>query len=81
MVRPAAASQANDITAAIIISPYEALVGTHKLVTVPYGFKRRVFKVNVPPGIAAGKVLRLRGQGRATANGGRSDLLLKVIIH
>jgi hypothetical protein len=81
MVRPAMPSrQETDIYGTINISPYEALVGTRKLVTVPHGFQRRVFRVNVPPGMQAGKVLRLRGMGRPTAAGQKGDLLLKVVI-
>jgi membrane associated rhomboid family serine protease len=80
VVRPATADQDADIHATISISPYEALVGTRKLVTVPHGFQRRVFRVNVPPGMEAGKVLRLRGQGRSTGPGQRGDLMLKVVI-
>ena len=60
--------------------PYEALVGSRKLVNVPDGFQRRIYNVIVHPGITAGKVLRLKGQGRSTASGGRGDLLLKVMI-
>jgi rhomboid family protein len=80
VARPTAAGREADIFATISISPYEALVGTRKLVTVPHGFQRRVFRVNVPPGMEAGKVLRLRGQGRSIAPGQRGDLLLKVVI-
>jgi membrane associated rhomboid family serine protease len=80
VVRPAAAERGADIFATITISPYEALVGTRKLVTVPHGFQRRVFRVNVPPGMEAGKVLRLRGQGQTTGRGQRGDLMLKVVI-
>jgi membrane associated rhomboid family serine protease len=81
MVRPTIAAQDADIIATLSISPYEALVGTRKMVTIPQGFQRRVFRVNVPPGMEAGKVLRLRGMGRSTATGERGDLLLKVVIH
>jgi len=80
VARPTPANQKADIFATIVVSPYEALVGSRKLVTVPYGFQRRMYNVIVPPGITAGKILRLKGQGRSTASGGRGDLLLKVMI-
>jgi membrane associated rhomboid family serine protease len=80
VARPTAAGRDADLYATIAISPYEALVGTRKLVTVPHGFQRRVFRVNVPPGMEAGKVLRLRGQGLAAGPGLRGDLMLKVVI-
>jgi membrane associated rhomboid family serine protease len=80
VVRPSAEGRNADIVATVSISPYEALVGTRKLVTVPHGFQRRTFRVNVPPGMEAGKVLRLQGQGRSLGTGQKGDLLLKVVI-
>jgi membrane associated rhomboid family serine protease len=80
VVRPDRSAEAADIYGSISISPYEALVGTRKLVNVPHGFQRRMLRVNVPPGMEAGKVLRLRGQGKVTSGGRRGDLLLKVMI-
>lgn len=72
--------RAGDLYATIAISPYEALVGTRKLVTIPVGFQRRVYRVNVPPGVSTGKILRLKGQGRTSPEGSRGDLMLKVIV-
>ncbi len=80
VVRPSTQDTTIDMHATIQVSPYEALVGTRKVVTIPFGFQRRMFRVNVPPGIEAGKVLRLKGQGRATTDGRRGDILLKVVI-
>ena len=80
VARPTAADHPADIYANMVVSPYEALVGCRKLVTVPYGFQRRMFNVIVPPGITQGKILRLKGQGRTSTAGGRGDLLLKVMI-
>ncbi len=81
MARPAADYKSEgDLHATIAISPYEALVGARKLVNVPVGFHRRTYRVVVPPGIEAGKQLRLRGQGRLLRDGSKGDLLLKVII-
>lgn len=81
MIRPSEPAQhESDIYATINISPYEALVGTRKLVTVPHGFQRRVFRVNVPPGMETGKILRLRGMGHPITPTRRGDMLLKVVI-
>jgi membrane associated rhomboid family serine protease len=81
MARPDAhGPTAGDLYATVIISPYEALVGTRKLVNIPTGLQRRTYRVNVPPGIQAGKQLRLRGQGRPLPDGGKGDLFLKVVI-
>ena len=49
VARPTAADQQADIHASIIVSPYEALVGARKLVTIPSGFQRRMYRVIVPP--------------------------------
>ena len=80
VARPVAIQAEADLHATLIISPYEALVGARKLITIPSGLQRRVYRVNVPPGISAGQVLRLKGQGRTTADGSRGDLLLKVAV-
>jgi membrane associated rhomboid family serine protease len=80
VARPTAMGDDPDLYAVVTVSPYEALVGSRKLVTVPHGLQRRVFNVIVPPGITPGKLLRLRGQGKTHADGSRGDLLLKIVI-
>ncbi len=81
IVRPTIAGTDPNLYGTIVISPYEALVGTRKLVNVPAaGLQRRVLRVNVPPGIGDGQVLRLRGMGKSLPDGRRGDLLLKVIV-
>ncbi len=80
VARPTAEGQNMDMHANIVISEYEALVGTRKVVSVPYGLKRRVFRVDVPPGMEPGKLLRLKGQGASMPDGKRGDLILKVVV-
>ncbi len=80
VLKPRPPGSSNDIYAGIFVTPYEALVGTRKVVTIPHGLHRRVYRVNVPPGIKAGKLLRLKGQGRANRDGNRGDVLIEVII-
>ena len=80
VARPDHSEGQADIYATIAVSTYEALVGVRKMVSTPSGFQRRLFRVNVPPGVNKGTVLRLRGQGRAKADGTRGDLLLRVVI-
>jgi membrane associated rhomboid family serine protease len=80
VARPDRSDQTADMHATVVVSPYEALVGARKLVSIPLGFQRRIYRVNVPPGITADKVLRLKGQGRTRPDGSRGDLLLKVVI-
>ena len=49
VARPTSAGQQADIHASIIVSPYEALVGARKMVTIPSGLQRRMYRVIVPP--------------------------------
>jgi membrane associated rhomboid family serine protease len=64
----------------ITITPLEAALGTQKIVNIPWGFQRRLFRVKVPSGTSHGSMLRLRGMGKRTVNGTRGDLFLKVLI-
>jgi membrane associated rhomboid family serine protease len=80
VAHPTAADRNMDMHATIVISEYEALVGTRKVVSVPYGLKRRMFRVDVPAGTEAGKFLRLRGQGTSMPGEKRGDLILKVVV-
>jgi membrane associated rhomboid family serine protease len=80
VVRPAASGSDAHLYATLTISPYEALVGTRKLVNIPWGFQKRLLRVLVPPGINAGQILRLKGLGKISPDGDRGDLLLKVVV-
>jgi membrane associated rhomboid family serine protease len=64
----------------ITITPFEAATGTDKLINIPWGFQKRLFRVAVPPGIHEGNTLRLKQMGRQLPDGRRGDLLLKVRI-
>jgi len=75
-------SGANDpnLYGVITITPAEATLGTKKLVNIPWGFQKRLFRVHVPPGVRDGTVLRLARMGKQVAPGKRGDLFLKVKI-
>jgi len=62
----------------VFISPREASQGTRKLVNVPAGLQKRLYRVTVPAGVSDGTVLRLAGLGRVSDDGRRGDLFLKV---
>ena len=62
----------------VFISPREARQGTRKLVNVPLGLQKRLYRVIVPSGVSDGTVLRLAGLGRVSDDGQRGDLFLKV---
>ena len=64
----------------VTITPFEAFAGTYKMINIPQGLQKRLFKVTVPPGIAEGSVLRLKGLGRRLPDGGRGDVMLKVSV-
>jgi hypothetical protein len=64
----------------IRITPHEAAVGGKKMINIPWGFYKRLYRVSIPAGVAEGTVLRLGGQGKQTSDGRRGDLFLKVKI-
>jgi membrane associated rhomboid family serine protease len=80
LVRPAGSGDDPHLYSLIKITPYEALAGTRKLVNIPLGFQKRIFSVQVPPGIQEGTVLRLKGLGQRLSSGEIGDLYLKVSI-
>ncbi len=80
MARPATLETDRDIQATLTISAYEARAGTRKLISVPHGLQRRIYRVNVPSGMQTGKRLRLKGQGMPRSDGSRGDLILNVIV-
>lgn len=80
VLHPAPSGDEADLYATIEITPYEALLGTTKIVNIPWGFQKRMFKVKVPAGTTEGTKLRLKGQGRKVATGNAGDLLLSVVI-
>lgn len=64
----------------IEITPFEAQKGALKLVNIPWGFQKRLFKITIPANTKQGNVLRLNGQGKKVKNRARGDLLLTVNI-
>jgi membrane associated rhomboid family serine protease len=68
------------INGEIMITSREALLGTKKLVNLPWGIQRRLFRVTIPPGVNNGTVLRLKGMGYEMFNGLRGDIYLTVQI-
>jgi len=80
MVQPTGTGEDSNLYGKIRITPFEALAGTRKLVNVPWGFQKRVFRVSVPADTRHGSRLRLRGMGKQMPDGTRGDLLLTVAI-
>ncbi|HIJ55420.1 MAG TPA: rhomboid family intramembrane serine protease [Deltaproteobacteria bacterium] len=80
VVQPRVSPSDANLYGTIRITWYEALTGARKLVNVPWGFKKRLIRVTIPPGIEDGKSLRLKGLGKELPHGERGDLYLKVVI-
>ncbi|NQT69833.1 MAG: rhomboid family intramembrane serine protease [Desulfobacteraceae bacterium] len=80
VIRPIGPGSDPHLYGTIAITSFEALAGTSKLVNIPWGFKKRLIKVVVPPGVKEGSKLRLKSMGKITPEGHRGDLFLKVSI-
>lgn len=62
------------------ITRKEALLGTKKLISIPYAGKKRSFLVTIPPGMVDGSVVRLKGLGRLGPDGRIGDLYIKLSL-
>lgn len=80
VIRPVGSGPEPHLYATIAITPHEAVTGTRKLVNIPWGFHKRLYKVVVPAGMQEGRKLRLKGLGKQAATGERGDLYLKVLM-
>jgi membrane associated rhomboid family serine protease len=69
-----------DLYGRIEISSLESLAGASKLVTIPWGFHKPLYRVKIPAGVRQGMRLRLKGMGRRRTGQGKGDLLLIVDI-
>jgi len=80
VIRPVGSGPEPHLYGTIDITPHEAVTGTRKLVNIPWGFHKRLYKVVVPAGMQEGRKLRLKGLGKRAATGEQGDLYLKVLI-
>ena len=80
VIRPGGPADDPNLYGTLEISPFEARLGSRKLVNIPWGFQKRLINVTVPAGITEGKQLKLKSLGILTPKGGRGDLFLRVII-
>ena len=80
IIRPAASGYDNSLYGIIRITSFEASKGTRKMVNIPQGFQKKLFRVFIPPGVEEGNILRLKGLGREIINNKKSDLFLKIEI-
>lgn len=73
-------SHDRDLHGTIEISSLEALTGTRKLVTIPWGFSKPLYRVTIPPGVREGTRLRLAGMGRSLPKQPKGDMFLTIRI-
>lgn len=69
-----------DLYGNIEITSLEAIAGTHKMVTIPWGFYKPLYRVKIPGGIKHGTRLRLAGMGKSISGGEKGDMYLAVNI-
>lgn len=69
-----------DLHGTIELTSLEALTGTRKRITIPWGFYRPLYRVTIPAGIKRGTRLRLKGMGKRLPGQEKGDLFLTVDI-
>ena len=69
-----------DLYGTIEVTSIEAIAGTQKIVNIPWGFLKRVYRVNIPPGVKPGTQLKLAGLGKLRPDSTKGSLYLKVDI-
>ncbi|WP_299981213.1 rhomboid family intramembrane serine protease [Desulfobacula sp.] len=69
-----------DLYGNIDITSIEAIAGTNKTVTIPWGFYKPLYKVKIPSGVKHGTRLRLSGMGKSVPDGIKGDMYLTVNV-
>jgi len=69
-----------DLYGDIEITSLEAIAGTHKMVTIPWGFYKPLYRVKIPKGIKHGTRLKFAGMGKSVSGGVKGDMYLAVNI-
>lgn len=80
MVSPSVGMDGLDLHGRIDITFVESIIGSQKLVTIPWGFYKPLYKVKIPPGVKQGTRLKLKGLGKSAPGGLRGDMYLTVNI-
>ncbi|OQW99010.1 MAG: rhomboid family intramembrane serine protease [Desulfobacteraceae bacterium A6] len=80
IIRPVSSDNDIDLHGTLQITTYETILGAQKIISVSIGFRKKLYKIVVPPGLADGSLLRLRGLGQVSKDGLKGDLLLKMVI-
>lgn len=80
VITPESRDYGPDLYGVIQLTCLEALTGARKRVTIPWGFYKPLYRVDVPAGIKRGTRLRLRGMGKQLPGQPKGDLFLTVEI-
>lgn len=80
VIRPLQADDDPNLYGTIVVSPYEAISGTSKLINLLGGSRKKLIRVIIPPGIREGTRLRLEGMGNYSPGGQKGDLFLTVKV-
>jgi len=80
MIVTSGAQDSPDLHGNIEITSIEAITGSNKLVTIPWGFYKPLYKVKIPPGVKQGTRLKLSGMGKSIPNGLKGNMYLTVNI-
>lgn len=70
----------HDLYGTIDITFIEAIAGTNKIVTIPWGFYKPLYRVKIPSGVKQGTKLRLAGMGKSASHGIKGDMYLIVNV-
>ncbi len=69
-----------DLYGNIEVTSIEAITGTRKIVNIPWGFNKRIYRVVVPPGVNPGTKLKLSGLGKLKPDSSKGNLYLTIDI-
>ena len=69
-----------DLYGNININSIEAIAGTNKMVTIPWGFYKPLYRVKIPAGVKQGTRLKLSGMGKSMPEGVKGDMYLRVNV-
>ena len=80
VIKPIHGTDGHDVYGNVTITRLEAFKGTRKIVNIPLGFRKRLFRVTIPPGIKDRVTLKLAGLGAKMNTKERGDAYLKVAV-
>ncbi len=80
VISPESLDQGPDLYGTIELNSLEALGGARKMITIPWGGHKPLYKVTIPAGIRQGTKLKLAGMGRSLPGRPKGDLFLTVQI-